>query len=270
MAYEEAGSGEVPLLLVHGYTGSLDDFREQIPLLGAYGRVIALDQRGHGDSSNTGELASYRLETLVEDLAGFQDALALERSDLLGHSMGGMVALRYVLEHPERVRSLILMDTTHRAIEMPRAMFEAGEKIARESGLAALAVVMRKAPPRPDVPEAVLRTRERMGESYWERQRRKLESMDVEAFAGLREAMVEQQPLTRRLAEISCPTLVLVGEQDVPFRKPSDEMAAAIPDARLAVIPEAAHSPQLENAPAWNRAIVNHLERVREREPLGG
>ena len=99
MEYEEIGNGDHPLVLVHGFTGSRDDWLEQMPALGALGRTLAIDQRGHGGSTNTGNTETYTLETLVADLAGFLDAIGVERCDLLGHSLGGMVALRFVLGH---------------------------------------------------------------------------------------------------------------------------------------------------------------------------
>ena len=93
MEVEEAGAGERALVLVHGFTGSRDDFREQIEPLSALGRTIALDQRGHGGSTNSGRLELYTLANLVADLEAAFSALGLERADLLGHSLGGVVAL---------------------------------------------------------------------------------------------------------------------------------------------------------------------------------
>ena len=104
--------GPGTLLLVHGFTGSRDDFREQMPPPSRRS-----DARSRSTSADTAApptpaiAAHYTLEQLVADLASFADALAPDPFDLLGHSMGGMVALRYALAHPERVASLILMDT---------------------------------------------------------------------------------------------------------------------------------------------------------------
>ncbi len=99
LAYEVHGSldgGAVPLLLAHGYTGSRLDWLDVIDRLAASRPVVAYDHRGHGESSNTGDAATYTFAQLTADLAGFVDALGLASFDLLGHSMGGMVALRYM------------------------------------------------------------------------------------------------------------------------------------------------------------------------------
>jgi pimeloyl-ACP methyl ester carboxylesterase len=100
-------------------------------------------------------------------------------------------------------------------------------------------------------------------ERAWARIEAKLRAMDPAAFIGFARALSEQTPVRERLGEIGCPALVLVGDQDEPFLAPSQAMAEALPDARHVVIPDAAHSPQLENPAAWFEAIRGHLSRVR-------
>ncbi len=67
-------------------------------------RVLTLEHRGHGHSTNTGDAPTYTFDQLVLDLTAVVDALDLDRFDLLGHSMGGTAATRYALAHPERLR----------------------------------------------------------------------------------------------------------------------------------------------------------------------
>jgi pimeloyl-ACP methyl ester carboxylesterase len=268
MEYVDSGSGGSarPFLLVHGFTGSRDDFREQLPLLAERGRTIAPDLRGHGGSSSPGDPSGYSLEQLVHDLVGFLDALAIERCDLLGHSMGGMVAMRLALARPERVASLVLMDTAPGPIRQEaRRFFEVSAEIARTSGMEGLFAVARQVGrDDPTRPPSVRRLIERMGaDVYWERIRAKLVSMDVEAFGRLGRALTEHESVEPRLGEIRCPTTVLVGAEDAPFLKPSERMAAAIPCARHVVIADASHSPQLENPEAWRSEVVAHLARAR-------
>lgn len=137
--------------------------------------------------------------------------------------------------------------------------------LARERGMAALFGAMRDLAARnPDVPAAAKRTEERMGsEVFWERVRRKLEAMDPVAWDALSRELGEQSSVADRLGEIDCPTLVMVGAEDLPFLKPSDEMERRIPGAARVTIPDAAHSPQLENPPAWSTSIHAHLARAR-------
>jgi len=265
LVYEDVGEGARPLVLVHGLTGFRDDFRERLPALATLGRTLVYDHRGHGESTNTGDPTSYSFAQLVDDLAGLLDALAVPTCDLLGHSMGGMIALRFVLAHPECVASLVLMDTAARAPDrMPRAPFAAAGAIARSDGMATLAALLRaRAADETDRPAAERRLEAEWGEAYWERRHRRFTAMDPEAFAELTLELVDQPAMTEHLGAIRCPTTVIVGDQDTGFLRPSEELAAGIHGARLVRIPDAAHSPQIENPNAWLAAIRAHLEWVR-------
>jgi 2-succinyl-6-hydroxy-2,4-cyclohexadiene-1-carboxylate synthase len=265
LAYEDCGGGPRPFVLVHGFTGYRDDFRDQLPALTQLGRTIVYDHRGHGESTNTGNAANYSFAQLVDDLRALLDALDVPHCDLLGHSMGGMIALRFALAHPERVASLVLMDTAARAPDhFPRAPLAAAGAIARSDGMATLAALIRgRAADEPNRAAAEIRMERELGDAYWERRRHRLVAMDPEAFAVLGLELVDAPPLTDRLAAIRCPTLVIVGEQDAGFLAPAQELASRIEGAMLVTVPDAAHSPQLENPPAWFEAIRTHLTRVR-------
>ena len=264
---EEAGQGARAFVLVHGFTGSRDDFREQIAPLAELGRTIALDQRGHGGSTNSGKAELYTVANLVEDLRGAFDALGLARADLLGHSLGGVVALHFTLAYPERVASLVLMDTSPKPLkfrfkESVRASIAA---FAREQGMGAFAKRMREmAAENRAVPPSAKRTEERMGSDvFWERIQRKHEAMDPIAWDALSQEFGKLASVVERLGEIRCPTTVIVGAEDAPFLEPSDELERGISGVRRVTIPDAAHSPQLENAPAWLEVVRAHLVRAR-------
>lgn len=267
VVYDDVGAGERAFVLVHGFTGCRDDFSTQLPALVAHGRTITPDLRGHGASTNTGDLETYSFTQLVDDLREFVDALGLDRFDLLGHSMGGMVALRYVLEHPSRVASLVLMDTAPGPLSegVSREMFEKGAQIARATSMQRLHEILRaRAGDNERRTEADRRLEQEWGdERYWARQQMRFTSMDVAAFESLGIELAEQQPVTARLGEIHCPTLVLVGETDLPFLAPARAMHEAIEGSRLAVIPGGGHSPQIETPALWIDVISAHLRRVR-------
>ncbi len=269
MAYDEAGRGSRPLVLVHGFTGHRADFAEHLPALGQLGRTLAPDLRGHGETGRTGREEDYRFDRLVEDLEGFLDAVGAGRIDLLGHSMGGMVALRLALARPERVASLILMDTAPGPLrDLPLETFRLAWRVARESGMEVLQGMVRaRAAEDPTRTGADRRLEaERGPEWYWERHRRRFLAMDPVAYAELGRELVEQQSLVPRLSEIRCASLVLVGEEDRSFLEPAEVMAAALPGARLVVIPGAGHQPQFEAPGPWLEAIRDHLRRVRGRK----
>ena len=264
--YEEWGEGDRSFVLVHGFTGSRDDWREQLPALAPLGRTLALDLRGHGGSTNPGVAEAYSLDILADDLVRFLDALAIERCDLLGHSMGGMAALRLVLAHPDRIGSLVLMDTAARGIGfLPQKLWQGTVALIRSQGMLGLAKVMREQAARdPKRPLPAARVEARLGsDAFWGRIEAKLGAMDPEAFLALGPGLEAQESLLPRLSEIRCPTLVLVGELDQSFLEPADELEQGIADARRVTIPDAAHSPQLENPALWLEAIREHLARAR-------
>jgi pimeloyl-ACP methyl ester carboxylesterase len=267
--YEDWGSGERPLLLVHGYTGSKDDFREVLPELARFGRTLALDLRGHGgtrrrDDAPAGEPDRPGLDALALDLAGFFDALGIERCDLLGHSMGGAVVLRFALAHPGRVASLVLMDTSGSHFPIRRDILDRACEVVRGEGMGRLYEVARALSAiDPNRPPSLRRFEARDPEAYWEWVRRKYEAMDPTAFVALGYALCDHAPLLDRLGALRCPALVLVGEEDEGFLAPALELEAALPRARHVVIPAASHQPQFENREAWLAAVREHLGNAR-------
>jgi pimeloyl-ACP methyl ester carboxylesterase len=258
-AYHDEGRGE-PLLLLHGFTGSKFDFHDQLRWFTERQRVLAPDQRGHGETTNLGRPDAYSFDIMVDDLAGFLDAIDVQRCHLLGHSMGGMVAMRFALRHPERLTSLILMDTAAEPLTIfPQALREQLAKDVRANGCASRIKAMREMP----MSDAQKRGVDFLGsDEHWRRIELKLSQMDPEAWVALGDAMSKQPSLVPELGALGMPTTVIVGEHDVPFVEPSARMAKAIPGARLETIPLAGHSPQYENAEAWRRAIEAHLGRV--------
>jgi pimeloyl-ACP methyl ester carboxylesterase len=267
MAYDEYGWGSRPLVLVHGFTGSRRDFLWRYEALAELGRFVALDLRGHGDTTNTGDARSYTLEQLASDLLGFLDALDVESCDLLGHSMGGMAVLRAVLADPSRVGSLLLMDTSARCPDgLPRKLIELAGQIALEAGTQRLVEAMhaRAADPNTDRTDADRRLEAEWGEEYWSAWRYpNFRAMDPVAYGTLGAAMLDQESLVPRLGEIRVPTTVIVGSGDTGFLEPAAELLRGISGARRAEIPDAGHQPQLENPRAWLDAVAEHLRQVR-------
>jgi len=267
MEIEQWGHGDRPLVLVHGYTGSRDDWLDHLPALSELGLTIALDQRGHGGSRGSGDPGDYTIEQLAEDLSEALDDLGVERCDLLGHSMGGFVAQVLTLREPDRIASLILMDTRADGTTLlTESVREATRALVEREGMAKLADAMEaaaragRAPMAPSTAAAI----ERIGpDLHWRRIRAKLLAMDPVAFTTLGDALAEWPGTLDRLGEIACPTTVLVGEEDTPFLDASEEMARRIPGARLVVLERAAHNPQTESPEAWLDAVTAHVRLAR-------
>jgi pimeloyl-ACP methyl ester carboxylesterase len=111
MYFEEHGAGE-PLVLLHGGVAGSEIWAPMLPALAEGRRVIALDLQGHGRTAEIDR--PLRPELLAGDVAALIEHLGLERADVLGYSLGGTVAFRLAVEHPERVRRLILVSVAFR------------------------------------------------------------------------------------------------------------------------------------------------------------
>ena len=256
MAFHQCGSGE-PLVLLHGFTGGKLDFLNQMPWFADRFQVFAPDQRGHGETNHA---MPYSFNQLVTDLLGFLDTLVIGPVHLLGHSLGGMIAMRAVLAAPECFCSLILMDTSSRPVSPipPQMRVELAEQ-ARDKGTGILARGMRSLARTP----AQQRDIDFLGEAeHWRRIEWKLEHMDWRAFRDLGSELWSHEPVTGSLSEIRIPTAVLVGADDTRFIEPSAEIVKVLPGAHLTTIAGAGHNPQYENASAWKIAVQNHLNRV--------
>src|SRR3989475_10753413 len=139
--YRESGEG-FPVVLVHGYTGNSRNWALTAPALAERFRVISVDLRGHGSSAKPTSEDAYALETMASDVYELLKNLDVSECALVGHSMGGMVSQLLILEHPEMVRALVLVDT---AAEVPKGLLyderrkqrERLVQIARDQGMEA-------------------------------------------------------------------------------------------------------------------------------------
>lgn len=266
LAVAEAGAGQRPLLLVHGFTGAKEDFTDWLDQLAALGwHAVVPDQRGHGASGGPSDESAYSFDAYADDLLALLDALGWARAVVLGHSMGGMVVQTAALRAPRRFDALVLMDTSHRPLRADPSVVELGVAIARSEGMAALLAAQTAlagaGPLGSAAGERVLATRE----GYLEFGERKMLASSPAMYAAMLAAVTDIGAGVDRLVElagVAVPTLVMVGEEDRPFLKPSRRMAEAIPGAELAVIADAGHSPQFENPDAWWKALSGFLSRL--------
>jgi pimeloyl-ACP methyl ester carboxylesterase len=109
--YEEHGSGE-PLVLLHGGIGAGEMFAALLPELAAQRRVITVDLQGHGHTADIDR--PLRPESMADDIAALIEHLGLKQADVMGYSLGGLVALRTAIQHPQLVRRLVLVSIAFR------------------------------------------------------------------------------------------------------------------------------------------------------------
>lgn len=247
LAVVEEGEGGRPVLLVHGFTGAKEDFEPLVgPLVEAGWHAVAPDLRGHGESGKPAGEASYDTAAFVADALAVADTLGWRRFTLLGHSMGGVVAQRLALDHPERVEALVLMSTFHGPLDIDPGLVALGVAIVRQGGMAALAAAQ-EARRRQDAAAMAARARmEATRPGHGARAEARLLACSPDMWTALAPRFPAWPDTLAEVAALDVPTLVLVGAEDETMLPHCERLAATIPGARLAVLQEARHSPQLE------------------------
>ena len=268
MTVLEDGIGGEPLMLVHGFTGLKEDFADELSPLAELGyHVVSPDLRGHGQSSRPDGEEAYSLELFADDVLALADALGWRRFDLLGHSMGGMVAQVIALREPARVNRLILMNTTHEAVSTLDPQLSAlGVEMARTEGLGAIADLLKFFEDPDDNPAYHRVCAERDGYLEWSESKARTPSPVM--YAAMLPTFQSTPDRLPALAGLSMPTLVIVGELDRAFVDPSRGMAAAMEGAVYAEIPTAGHCPQFEATEAWRSVLHGFLGPAADFEPV--
>lgn len=250
LAVDVLGEGG-PILFIHGFPLDRTIWRPMAATLTGW-RRIAPDLRGFGRSAapeGTGSMATW-----ADDLAALLDALGAEQAVVCGHSMGGYVAFEMLRRHPERVRALVLVNT--RAApddDKARAARNAMMTRVRRDGAGAVVEDL--------LPRLVAPATRKTQPHVVEQVRRVITAGHGEGLAQALEAMRDRPDSRSLLETIVVPTLVIAGRDDqiVPAAE-SRAMAAAIPDAHLAMVPDAGHLAPLEQPVNTSRIVGEFLD----------
>jgi pimeloyl-ACP methyl ester carboxylesterase len=213
--YEEHGTGH-PLVLLHGGLHTIDlSFRELIPLLAPTHRVIAVEMQGHGRTADVDREPVY--PNLADDVVALLDHLGIDRADVLGFSLGGLVALELGMRHPRRVDRLVVAAAHYRPDGYHDLSDPESVRMPTPAEFAEMREEYERVAPDPGHFDAFL---ERMnvvvhGHSDW--------SADD-------------------LRGIGAPVLLVIGDTDFVRIEHAAEMHELIPDAQLAVVPGTRHT----------------------------
>jgi pimeloyl-ACP methyl ester carboxylesterase len=252
------GEGRTPLLLLHGFTGHAHAWDTLAIALQPHFHVYALDQRGHGDSDPAPD-DDYRVGTMADDVAAFAGSLRLPRFALVGHSMGGRIAIKYAGDQAARLERLVIIDIgpdiNLAGLQRVRDMMaKSPERIESEEWAVEY---IRRANPLQDVDMLRERVRHGLkrlpdGELTW-KYAKGLRDMMRE---GRRDAVDLWEPLPR----IPCPTLVVRGaESDILSAEVAKKMAERLPDGRVVEIAGAGHTVPADRPEEFVRTIREFL-----------
>ena len=246
--YEIHGTGE-PLILLHGGVGATDMFAEILPALSKARRVIAVDLQAHGRTADIDRPLS--LEAMADDIAALLKHLEIPRADVMGYSMGGGVALRTAIQHPDVVRKLVLVSTAFKKDgwypEIRAGMAQMGPGAAEPMKQTPMYQLYARVAPRPaDWPVLLTKLGEMMRKDYdW----------------------------SREVSAIKAPTLLVFGDADavtpahaVQFfellgggQKDGGWDGSGVSKARLAILPGLTHY-NVFSSPALPSAVTPFLD----------
>ena len=249
--YLDAGSGW-PVVLIHAFPLNADMWRPQLERVPEGWRFIAPDMRGFGPDAVAAP-ESITLDDMASDVGALLDELAIDPAVIGGLSMGGYITFALFRRAPERFSGMILADTraqadTPEGLEGRRKMIE----LARAEGSAGVARSM--------LPKLVGKSSSERRPAIVDKVRTMIESASAHGIVAAVDAMMGRPDSTRDLSRISCPALVVVGEEDV-LTPVADGVALQnqIERSRLVILPEAGHLSNLEVPDGFALALSDFL-----------
>ena len=258
---ESVGRGDA-ILFVHEYAGDHRSWEPQVRRFSRSHRCITYAARGYPPSQVPAAADAYSQQRAVDDAVAVLDGLGVEAADVVGISMGGFAGLHLAMQHPARVRSLVIAGTGYGAhpSEAPRFRKES-EAIARlieESGIESFARQYLSGPAR-----VQFRNKDPRG---WEQLVRQLGEHAVDGAVRTMRGVQRQRPslysLEAALSGIAAPVLILAGDEDDGCLGTSLWLKRILPRSGLVVLPKSGHTLNLEEPDLVNAFIADFLSRV--------
>ena len=255
--YESHGEG-FPLVFAYGLGGNTTEWEPQIPVFSQRYRFIVWDPRGHGKSDAPGDVEQYTQEIFAQDLKGLLDHLGIQRAYVGGLSMGGGIATRFTILHPQQVAALLIIDSASSSgrltAQETRRMREEIIRLAETHGMQAVADYSMKNNPNISRTAAA-------GKEQEERILQMYLSLDPIGYAHSTRMILNTVFDSVLLEGIETPTLVLAGDED-PALPACRYVHDKIHGSQLVVIPNAGHLSNLDQPEAFNQAVLGFLAKV--------
>ncbi|MBS3976224.1 MAG: 2-succinyl-6-hydroxy-2,4-cyclohexadiene-1-carboxylate synthase [Syntrophomonadaceae bacterium] len=255
-----AGQGE-PLLLLHGFTGSMENWQPFLHEWSSAYRLVRLDLPGHGKSDLPVEPSRYAIEKIAADIKKILEELRITKTHILGYSMGGRLALTFAVKYPEHVLSLIV-ESGSPGLETRR---ERIDRIKHDELLADFIVAAGM--------EAFV--------DYWENQplfktqhslpagtRDSIRSQRLNNYPlGLANSLRgmgsgKQPPLWNSLQLLQMPVFLIAGDKDEKFCRIAEKMSKNIRNVKIALVPASGHAIHVEHPEIFGKMVMNFLKNV--------
>ncbi|MBE7105844.1 2-succinyl-6-hydroxy-2,4-cyclohexadiene-1-carboxylate synthase [Bacillus cereus] len=256
--YEVVGSGE-PLLLLHGFTGSMETWRSFIPSWSEQFQVILVDIVGHGKTESPEDVTHYDIQNVALQMKELLDHLHIENAHVLGYSMGGRLAITMACLYPKYVRSLLLENCTA-GLESANERKERREKDERladkieQEGTRSFVSMWENIP--------LFETQKRLAQNVQEAVRKERLANNPTGLANsLRGMGTGAQPSWwKDLQNLKIPVLLLNGESDEKFFRLLKNIEKCIPHANFVKIDGAGHAIHVEQPEKFDTIVKGFLK----------
>jgi 3-oxoadipate enol-lactonase len=249
--YETQGEGP-PIVFVHGLGGTSNVWHAQRLALSRYLRVVAFDLTGSGRSDKGRR--SYSIESWADENAGLMDQLGLQDAVIVGHSMGTVIVQHFAARYPQKTKAIVLAGALTELPPPGKEAFAKRAETVEKEGMIGVADAVLQGALSPG-------TRER-NPALTGMVREMLLSNDPGCYAGHCRALMAGSARADQ-SRISCPTLLVVGDQDpVTPLAAQRQIASAIPGSRIRIVPNTAHLTMLETPEAFNAILLEFLATI--------
>ena len=247
------------ILMLHGFTGSLDDWRETYGLLNPNFNYIGIDLVGHGKSDSPDIVDKYNQQALSKQLNDLLIKLSLEQVMICGYSMGGRAALNFAIDYPNKIRGLILESTTA-GIESKKSQ---SERIETDEELAHY-IESHNIEEFVDLwmNKEIFNTQRRFSnEKLKNIRKKKILNSKIGLANSLRGFGTGRMSyFGNKLNQINCPVLLITGELDTKFTKINSVLKKNFPNANHKIIKNAGHNTHIEELERFATVVNEYLK----------
>lgn len=253
------GEGE-PFLLLHGFTGSTESWKPFIEKWSKDFKLIAVDLLGHGQTDHPDDDQRYSTESAVRDILELLNLLGIEKTNILGYSMGGRLALSFSVLYPEKVSSLILESSSPGLVTEEEQLARQdsdkilADKIERD-GIEVFIAYWEKLP---------LFKSQAQSLSTQEKQRLRAERLNnnkqglANSLRGMGTGV--QPSWWNHLQSLQIPVLLLVGERDEKFCQINQLMNKSIPNSNMMIVKDAGHIIHMEQPEIFGKIVMDYIK----------